>query len=857
MSYNKELVSVRRRGEIAAALIKAVEIFSEYNEDSLDVLMGNGLKPIAAVAGLDRVAIYKLLNDKPHDPLRLGLTYLWAYGRTVAPDEGLLILLDSPPVARWIERLARGECINADARNVPEDEAKLLALAGVRAVYFVPVFKCGKFWGIVAMADYTLYRLFEDDCLDMLRAAARLSAGAFIRAEMERDMTEMNEYNSAMLAGAPIGLTVFDDTLRMVACNGAITQVLNTTKQHFIENFHEYAPADLPDGKCPRQVTTELLTRALNGETVTFEWNHQSADGKRVPFEITLIRVKRGDRFVVLAYQYDMSHIKNLMEALRCKNEQLVEALERAKAASKAKGAFLSNMSHEMRTPLNTISGMALIGKNASDPERKDYALDKIREAAMHLLGVISDILDMSKIEANKLELVKNEFSFEKTLKKAVNSVSFDMERKRQRFHAAIDEKIPHLLMGDDQRLTQVILNLLSNAVKFTPECGSIRLRARLLEQTDSVSAVAVEVSDTGIGITPEQQARLFHAFEQADNGISRQFGGTGLGLALSKRIVEKMDGAFHLVSTPGQGSTFSFTFRAARGSAAGAPLLEPSINWETVNVLVVDDEEDSRLYCGELFARRKMRCDVAASAEEALRRIEECRYDIYFVDWNMPGMSGLELAKRIKADGAARREKTVVVMISAPEWTRVRDEADTGIDRYLLKPLFTSDIINCLNASMGASANPAPGQRCAVAEGELQGFRILLAEDVDINREILLTLMEPSGAEIDCAENGLEALRLAQENPGKYDLIFMDMQMPKMDGLEATRRIRLFDAKTPIVAMTANVFQDDIETCLAAGMDGHLGKPLDPENIMKIVRSFRRVDAASLAARLSVNAVA
>jgi signal transduction histidine kinase/DNA-binding response OmpR family regulator len=515
-------------------------------------------------------------------------------------------------------------------------------------------------------------------------------------------------------------------------------------------------------------------------------------------------------------------------------------ALDRATAASEAKGSFLSNMSHEMRTPLNTIIGMASIGKNAPDLERKDYALGKIEEASAHLLGVINDVLDMSKIEAGKLELVPVEFSFEKMLKKAVNAVCFRMEQKQQSFRVTIDGRIPQAIISDDQRLAQIIINLLSNAVKFTPEGGAIGLSAALEREGGSgTCAISIEVSDTGIGISPEQQERLFNAFEQADGGISRKFGGTGLGLVISKRIVEMMGGEISVASKEGAGSVFRFTFDAVKGKDAPKMMLDPSVNWETMKVMAVDDAEDTQSYFAEIFKRYGVSCDVVRSGSDALRRIEESGgYDIYFVDWKMPGMDGIELTREIRKRNADR--KSVVIMISATEWALIRDDAEgAGVDRHLMKPLFASDIMDCMNTCLGVGGSSTPQQKKAVKGGELKGCHILLAEDVEINREILIASIEDTEVSIDCAENGLQAVRMLSENPNKYDLIFMDVQMPEMDGLEATRKIRESGSKIPIIAMTANVFKEDIEKCIAAGMDDHLGKPLDITNVITKVRKY------------------
>ncbi|MDR3255804.1 MAG: response regulator [Synergistaceae bacterium] len=400
-----------------------------------------------------------------------------------------------------------------------------------------------------------------------------------------------------------------------------------------------------------------------------------------------------------------------------------------SEAANISKSLFLANMSHEMRTPMNAIIGMTIIAKSSPEAERKDYCLDKIEDASKHLLGVINDVLDMSKIEANRLELSNAPFSFENMLKKVVNVINFRVEEKGQNFNIRIDNLIPKMLLGDDQRLSQVITNLLSNAVKFTAEGGSINLTATLVKEEKGVCSICIEVKDSGIGINAEQKSRLFTSFVQADNTISRKFGGTGLGLVISKRIVEMMGGEIWIESEQGKGSTFAFTLQAQRGEPEG-------------------------------------------------------------------------------------------------ELGEDRGEMSAGA--------FVAD-----EASVATRAPKEP-------HDHFEGRRVILAEDVEINREIVSTLLEPTMIEVDCAENGAEALKLFEEAPDKYDMIFMDVQMPEMDGFEATRRIRALGVpkakKIPIIAMTANVFREDVEKCVACGMNDHLGKPLDFDEVLAKLRKYLNI---------------
>jgi two-component system, sensor histidine kinase and response regulator len=497
-------------------------------------------------------------------------------------------------------------------------------------------------------------------------------------------------------------------------------------------------------------------------------------------------------------------------------------------------------MSHEIRTPMNAIIGMVKIGKEAPGIERKNYCLVKIEDASNHLLGVINDILDMSKIEANKFELYPVEFELEKMLRRVVNVVNFRIDEKQQKFSVHTDSAIPRTLMGDDQRIAQVITNLLGNAIKFTPEKGSITLAVRLIRKENNLCTLQFSVTDTGIGITPEQQKKIFQSFEQAESSTTRKYGGTGLGLAISKNVIEMMGGNIWVQSEPGKGSTFAFTIQAMRGTEEKHGLLTDDINLKNVRILTVDDDQDILTYFMDIAQRFGLYCDTALSGKKALDLINKKNgYHIYFIDWKMPGMDGIQLAREIKAHGP---EKSIVIMISAAEWSTIAEEAKTaGVDKFLSKPLFPSTIAEVINECLGVDKQQAEQSHAVEIAGIFAGKRLLLVEDVDINREIVLTLLEPTQLEIDCAENGVQAVRIFTEAPKKYDIIFMDVQMPEMDGYEATKRIRALEAETgsqsagrvPIIAMTANVFKEDIEKSLASGMDSHVGKPLDFQEVM------------------------
>ncbi|MDR1286847.1 MAG: response regulator [Treponema sp.] len=542
--------------------------------------------------------------------------------------------------------------------------------------------------------------------------------------------------------------------------------------------------------------------------------------------------------------------------------EQLRTAKELAEQSNRAKTNFLSRMSHEMRTPMNAIIGMTTIARSSDDREKIKYCLSKINDASIHLLGVINDILDMSKIEAGKFELTNLEFDFEKMLKKVTGMMEFRIDEKKQNFIVKVEPGVPSRIIADEQRLAQILTNLLSNAAKFTSEGGTISLSVERKPDTQAGEEgrgkeedaaeggrksgkksciLEFHIADSGIGIAKEQMGKLFTLFEQADGTIARKFGGTGLGLAISKSIVELMGGRINIESEPGKGSDFSFEVSVGEGKA-GETVKE---NWENLRILVVDDSWEVLEYFKEYAAVMHINCTLAANGEEALRIMEkEAPFDIAFVDWRMPEMNGIELTRMIKKKNGPN---TIVIMISASEWEAMKEEAkEAGVDGYIPKPLFPSALTDCINNCV---KNYTAADRSGKRKDIFAGKRILLAEDVEINREIVSSLLEESGVSIDYAENGIEAIEKFKKDPQGYGVILMDIHMPEMDGYNATRRIReaeagLYSGKeahspVPIVAMTANVFKEDIEKCLAAGMNAHMGKPVDVDELYSQLRKY------------------
>jgi len=888
-SVNKAINDEKRREKMANILNKVAVKFLSQSQKSFEAMMTDGVRLIADMMDLDRVSVWR--NIIKSDGMHASQVYRWdrESGGTTTITAFFEDVTYSQLAPSWEKILLSGNTINSPVSMLPESEAAMLKSFGVISLFVAPIFIGNDFWGFVLFEDRVNERYYEADLTEIMRSAAFLCANTVIREDMEQKLSNVHKFNRATLDAAPIGLTIIDDDLQVIDTNNATLEAFGCDRKEYIEHFYEFIPEFQPNGDKSYEKAVEIINRTLNGENFIVEWMHYTPRGNLIPFEVTMTRTKYMGKFVALCYQYDLRNIKkitaelkNQSELLKVRLEQqeliseisrsfvsssetkplvkeaitrlghyfkvssvviyqldytsgeasitwqwssdpefskrkkfntreiiktsfperlydcvtvpilscvntavnsndvflellaanicafvcaplyveghmwgfmaveqngkprqwtdseknfvaatastiagaimldiyntkLKDAVTKVTAASKAKSEFLSNMSHEMRTPMNAIINMTSIAQKTADVERKNYALEKIGEASTHLLGVINDILDMSKIEAKKFELFPVEFNFEKMLSRVVNVVNFRVEEKNQRFIVQIDKNIPQMLIGDDQRISQIITNLLGNAVKFTPENGYINLNTQFLGEKDGDCILQISITDTGIGISKEQQKHLFESFQQAESSTARNYGGTGLGLSISKNFVQMMGGEIWVESEHNKGSTFAFTIKVKRG--------------------------------------------------------KECE-------------------SQIKTEN---------------------QDAEDAIN--------------------------------------FKGRRILLVEDMEINREIVMMLLEPTHIEIDCAITGLQAVDMYIEEPQRYDIIFMDVHMPGMDGYEATRQIRSFEKKKlsdskirkriPVVAMTANVFKEDIDNCLEAGMDDHVGKPLDYEVILEKLRIY------------------
>jgi len=536
---------------------------------------------------------------------------------------------------------------------------------------------------------------------------------------------------------------------------------------------------------------------------------------------------------------------KDIEEEVRLEQkiqQQLAEALSVAEEANKAKTIFLSNMSHEIRTPMNAIIGLDNIALN--DPTisetTKNYLI-KIGISAHHLLGIINDILDMSRIESGRMIIKNEEFSFARVLAQVNGIISDQCKDKGLDYECRVKGKVDDYYIGDDMKLRQVMLNLLGNAVKFTPKGGNILFVVEGTAHLEGKSTLRLTVSDTGIGMSKEYLPRIFEPFSQEDSSSTNRYGSTGLGMPITKSIVELMNGHIEVKSEKGKGTTFTVTVTLLdcdRKAATDEDMPHP----EEICVLVIDDDPIACEHAQVILGQVGISCEKALSGSDGLEmvKLRHARrepYNLILVDWKMPDIDGLETTRQIRT---AVGDETPIIILTSFSWEDIADEAKAaGVDTFVAKPLFVGSVLDEFR-----EAFKKKNARLIKETADLTGRRILLTEDMPINAEIMMMVLAMREMEVDHAENGQVAVeKYALHEPGYYSAILMDIRMPVMDGLEATRTIRAMDrddAKTiPIIALTANAFDEDVQRSMQAGLNAHLSKPVEPETLFKTLEEL------------------
>ncbi|RIK64228.1 MAG: hypothetical protein DCC65_14515 [Planctomycetota bacterium] len=677
------------------------------------------------------------------------------------------------------------------------------------------------------------------------------------RKEAEKRLRETEQFYRSVLESAPDGMMVVGDDGAVRLANAQMERLFGYRRDELVGHAIELL---VPESIRDRHVSLRdsyIREPETRGMGVGRELVGRRRDGTEFPVEIGLSPVEGDGRVQVAVSVRDITERKRQEEALH-------QAKEAAEAATQAKSRFLATMSHEIRTPMNAIINMTGLALETELTPKQQQYVTIAHSSGKSLLGIINDILDFSKIEADKLELEEAEFSLRSVLEEVTEMFRSKVIEKHVELIVHVPTALPDRYIGDALRFRQVITNLVGNAFKFT-STGEVVVRVGAAEQPAPPGRMDLQVSvrDTGIGIPEEQQSRLFQAFSQADSSTSRKFGGTGLGLAISRRLARMMGGDLTFTSVAGKGTTFHFAARLGLPATQEAHLPSAPTPVRERPVLVVEDTETSRELLETLLTGWSIPVTSVVSAEEGLALLEthnrigaENPFGLVILDWMLPGMNGLDAAERIRKCPETRDLPIIVVSAYAGKEEEARC-AEIGVNVFLPKPLTASSLLDALVEAQGARVHARRRSLDAPLEEEFKGVRALLAEDNEANQMVAEELLGRLGIELDIAVNGRVAVEMARQHPRRYAAILMDMQMPEMDGLEATRTLRgdVEFRDLPIIAMTANAMKQDLDACLAAGMNDHITKPIDRNLMLATLRRWlprREAGAETPAARIA-----
>jgi len=846
----------------------ANRLLSIFNYEDFEAVLSEILASVGRLADLDRAFI---CENHPHSEtheLAFSRRYEWTR-ENVAP------MLQAPGLtnqsylssgfSRWYYNLAAGNVIRGVVHDFPEQERVLLEQYGALSLILIPVHVQDQFWGFLGFEDCRTRRIWSKNEESLLIALAGNIANAIQRKLAEEQLKLALNTPRTILAKMPFGVIIVGQDRKIRQVNAAALKLIGADTEQQIVNLS-------CEMLCPDDARQCRLADPSQ-RSASKECMLQRLDGRQLPVLKTVLPITLAGEEVFLEAFVDTSELYEIRQEAQRANKLLAEAVRQAndlavlaEQASLAKTEFLANMSHEIRTPMNAVIGMVqLVLDTELSSEQRDY-LNKGLSAAESLLGLINDILDFSKIEAGHFLLEEINFDLRDVVEAATETLGSKASEKHLELACRITPQTPTGLIGDPSRLRQVLVNLLSNAIKFTDQ-GEVFLTVDLASESEHKAELLFVVTDTGIGIPKEKQSVIFDSFMQADTSTTRRYGGTGLGLSITKQLVILMGGSIGLESQPGKGSVFTIRIPFFLQEKARPEEIEPGAQMAGTHVLIVDDNAVNRLILREFLQSWHMRPEEASGGAEALRLLDNAYrkgdpFRLLLLDYLMPVMDGYELAQRVQSQRYAE-DLAILLVTSAGRLGDRNRFREAGVRDFLMKPFKKGDLRHLISRALhrespagpavSSASSPAAAPQPARSEtpDRKRVLNILVVEDNTINRQLMLALLDKRGDRVTEAEDGLKAIDLLEKHHYAFDLVLMDVQMPHMDGLEATHEIRKREDSTgqhlPVIAMTAHALKEDRERCLAAGMDDYLAKPINRKDLFALLDRYAELPAAEL----------